>query len=461
MKKKAEPKKISSGTPGIDYQDESLMQIILDSITEGVFTIDPEKNITSFNKAAEKITGVPRKEAIGRKCYEIFTSNICQRQCALEKTLATEQPITNLPINVLSRQGKIIPISISTAVLKNRKGEVIGAVETFRDLSVVETLRKELRQQYKFEDIISKNYKIHRIFKILPDIAESDSTILIQGPSGSGKELFAKAVHNLSLRKNGPFVVVNCGAIPETLLESELFGYVKGAFTDARKDKPGKFELADRGTIFLDEIGDIPLSLQVKLLRVLQDKTFEPLGAIKPKKADVRVIAATNRDLLKLVSMGKFRDDLYYRLNVLKIELPPLSERRDDIPLLIDHFIEKMNIRLGKKIEGISHEALNILMQYDFPGNIRELENIIEHAAVLCRESIISCEHLPPEILEKMESIKVIIPEDSTNKLLVAQEEQLIRSILRKHGGHRKKTAEELGIHPSTLWRKMKKYGIE
>ena len=460
MKKKTPEKDPDKNTPVIDYQDENLMQIILDSITEGVFTIDLDKNITSFNKAAEKITGVPKEEAIGRKCYEVFTSNICQRQCALEKTLSTQEPITNLPINVLSRDGKIIPISISTAVLKNQKGEVIGAVETFRDLSVVETLRKELQQHYKFEDIISKNYKIHKIFKILPDIAESDSTILIQGPSGSGKELFAKAVHNLSFRKDGPFIVVNCGAIPETLLESELFGYVMGAFTDARKDKPGKFELANKGTIFLDEIGDIPLSLQVKLLRVLQDKTFEPLGAIKPKKADVRVIAATNKDLLELVSLGKFRDDLYYRLNVLKIELPPLSERRDDIPLLIDHFIEKMNIKLGKKIEGISHEALNLLMQYDFPGNIRELENIIEHASVLCRENIIGCEHLPPEILEKMENIKVIIPEDSANKLLMLQEEQLIRSVLKKHGGHREKTARELGIHPTTLWRKMKRYGI-
>ncbi len=458
---KTSGKKILKSTSSpIDYQDDNLMQIILDSITEGVFTIDPEKNIISFNKAAEKITGVPKEEAIGRKCYEVFTSNICQKQCALEITLTTGKPITNLPINVLSRNGKIIPLSISTAVLRNQEGEVIGAVETFRDLSVVETLRKELSQQYKFEDIISKNYRIHKIFKILPDIAESDSTILIQGPSGSGKELFAKAVHNLSPRKEGPFVVVNCGAIPETLLESELFGYVKGAFTDARKDKPGKFELASKGTIFLDEIGDIPLSLQVKLLRVLQDKTYEPLGSIQPKKADVRVIAATNKDLLKLVGLGKFRDDLYYRLNVLKIELPPLSERRDDIPLLIDHFIEKMNIRLGKKIKGISHEALNLLMQYDFPGNIRELENIIEHAAVLCRGKIISCEHLPPEILDRMESIKVVIPESQGDKLLRAQEKHLIRKVLEKHGGHRGKAARELGIHPTTLWRKMKRYGI-
>ncbi len=437
------------------------MQIILDSITEGVFTVDLDKNITSFNKAAEKIIGIPRSKAIGRKCYQIFASNICQGNCALEKTLKTRESIIDLPVDVLTRDGKIIPISISTAVLQNAAGEIIGAVETFRDLSVVETLKKELCKQYQFEDIISKNYEIHKIFKVLPDIAESDSTILIQGPSGSGKELFAKAIHNLSPRREGPFVVVNCGAIPETLLESELFGYKKGAFTDAKKDKPGKFEIARAGTIFLDEIGDIPLALQVKLLRVLQDKTYEPLGAVRPEKADVRVIAATNKDLIQLVATGKFRDDLYYRLNVLKIQLPPLAKRREDIPLLIDHFVEKMNIRLGKKIEGISTEALDVLMHYDFPGNVRELENIIEHGAVLCRDKVIRCEHLPLEVLEKVGYTEDNLEEKPSSFLLRLQEEQLIRRALKKHEGNRKETAKELGIHPTTLWRKMKKYGIE
>ncbi|MBW1838494.1 MAG: sigma 54-interacting transcriptional regulator, partial [Deltaproteobacteria bacterium] len=317
------------------------MDVILDSVADGVFTIDTDKNITSFNKAAEKITGVSREDAIGQKCFDVLHASICQTSCALEKTLKTGKEIIDLPINVLNSKGKTIPVSISTAVLKDKKGKVIGGVETFRDLSSLEELRKEISKQYTFEDIISKDHEIQKIFDVLPDIAESDSTVLIQGASGSGKELFAQAIHNLSHRKDKPYIIVNCGALPDTLLESELFGYVKGAFTDAKKNKPGRFALAEGGTLFLDEVAELSTALQVKLLRVLQQKEYEPLGATRSIKANVRIIAASNKDLSQLLARGTLREDLYYRLNVVKIELTPLSQRREDIPLLADHFIHQ------------------------------------------------------------------------------------------------------------------------
>ena len=255
-------------------------------------------------------------------------------------------------VDILDSQGETIPVSISTAVLREEDGEIVGGVETFRDLSAIELLRKEIDDRYTFEDIISKNHRIRQILDILPDIATSESTVLIEGPTGSGKELFAKAIHNLSRRAEEKYIPVNCGALPDTLLESELFGYKKGAFTDAKADKPGRFALAEGGTLFLDEIGDISTALQVKLLRVLQEKEYEPLGATTTTKSNVRVIAATNKPLADLVARGTFREDLFYRLNVVKLSLPPLSERREDIPLLAEHFLRQLNAQQGKQIEG-------------------------------------------------------------------------------------------------------------
>jgi transcriptional regulator with PAS, ATPase and Fis domain len=333
-------------------------------------------------------------------------------------------------------------------------------VETFRDLSLVEALRKELSQRYSLEDIISKNHRIQEIFNILPDIARSDSTVLIQGASGTGKELFAKAIHHLSSRKGAPFITVNCGAIPETLLESELFGYVKGAFTDAKKDKAGKFFLAERGTLFLDEVGDMPASLQVKLLRVLQEREFEPLGSTQPTKADVRIIAATKQDLSKLVHTGKFRDDLYYRLNVVRIELPPLCERREDIPLLINAFIQKFNARLGKHVMGLSNKALKFLLEYDYPGNVRELENILEQAFVLCQDNLLRFDCLPKEIVGVQRGTREPQgPVEDKNPLEEA-EARIIAGALKRNEGNRIKTAGELAMSRATLWRKIKKYHL-
>jgi PAS domain S-box-containing protein len=438
---------------------DRFFRVILNSIADGVFTTDSEGKITFLNKAAEEITGFSSKEALGRYCFDIFRADICQTRCALKETLKTKKEITNRPVTILNKAGKRVPISISTAVLKNEKGQIIGGVETFRDLSAIEELKKELSQRYTLGDIISKNHRIHEIFHILPDIAESDSTVLIQGASGTGKELFAKAIHNLSRRKTKPFIQVNCGALPDPLLESELFGYVKGAFTDAKKDKPGRFALAHGGTIFLDEVGDMSPSLQVKLLRVLQEKEYEPLGATSPRKTDVRIIAATNKDLSTLVSGGKFRDDLFYRLNVVKIELPPLSERKEDIPLLIDTFIQKFNARMGKQISGISDEALRLLLRYDFPGNVRELENIIEHAFVLCRGDLIDLDCLPKEITGPPGETGTSPPFDEETPFAKAEAEVIDRT-LKKFDGNRIKAAQELGIDRTTLWRKMKKYGL-
>ena len=434
------------------------LDTILNSIADGVFTIDPEKKITSFNRAAEQITGIHREQAIGQKCFDVFHANICQGSCAMEKTLKTGRPIIALRINILNSEGTVVPISVSTAVLKDEKGKVIGGVETFRDLSAIEEMRKEIAKQYSFQDIVSKNHEIQKIFNILTDIAKSDSTVLIQGPSGSGKELFARAIHNQSSRAKGPYVIVNSGALPDTLLESELFGYAKGAFTDAKKDKPGRFALAQGGTLFLDEIGDLPLSLQVKILRVVQNGDYEPLGSIKPVTANVRIIAATNRDLTQMMSQGKFREDLYYRLNVIKISLPSLARRREDIPLLVEHFIRAFNVKMDKKITGVSPEVMQFFMTYDFPGNIRELENIIEYAVVLCRNSIITISQIPQELKNLSPEIKPA-PAVKTPPLKEA-EAQAVLAALRKHAGHRGKAAQELDIDKSTLWRKMKKLGI-
>jgi PAS domain S-box-containing protein len=441
-------------------QPETFFNVILNSIADGVFTTDNEGKITFINKAAEQMTGFSSKEAIGHFCFDIFRADICQTRCALKETLKTKKEITNLPVTILNKEGKKMPISISTAVLKDEKGHIIGGVETFRDLSTIEELKKELSQKYTLGDIISKNHKIHEIFNILPDIAESDSTVLVQGASGTGKELFAKAIHNLSRRKTKPFVKVNCGALPDTLLESELFGYVKGAFTDAKKDKPGRFALANEGTIFLDEVGDMSPSLQVKLLRVLQEKEFEPLGSTSPRKTDVRIIAATNKDLSKLVNDGNFRDDLFYRLHVVKIELPLLRERREDIPLLIDAFVQKFNAKMGKQVTGVSDEVMRTLMRYDFPGNVRELENIIEHAFVLCKGDRIDLGSLPKEFAGDQGEITAFSPSKEETPFQKAESE-IIERTLKKYEGNRIKTAHELGLDRTTLWRKMKKYALK
>jgi len=452
MNRSREKKKPSRRTAA----EESKLSTFLESIADGVFTIDRDWQITSFNRAAERITGLSRRRAIGQKCFDVFHANICQADCALKQTLATGKEIIDLPVDILNNRGETLPISISTAVLRDRKGKIIGGVETFRDLSLIETLRRELSKQYTMGDIVTKNENLLKVLSLLPSIAESDSTVLIQGPSGSGKELLARAIHSLSSRKSAPYVVVSCGALPDTLLESELFGYVRGAFTDAKKDKPGRFALAEKGTLFLDEVGDISPALQVKLLRFLQEREYEPLGAIKPLKADVRIVAATNKNLSRMVSDYIFREDLYYRLNVVKIELPSLGERREDIPLLVGHFLRRFNLKMNKRIVSVSPEVMDLFMRYDFPGNIRQLENAIEHAFVICRGSQIKLEDLPQEPVKFSQPQSVSLSE--AKDPLKFAEWEAIQRVLEKHGGSRNKAAAELGISVVTLWRKLKAY---
>lgn len=434
------------------------LDAILDSVGDGVFTVDAQWRITSFNRAAERITGIPRSDALGRLCCEVLRASICESACALRQTLATGRPIVNKVVYILDAQGNRVPISISTAVFRDARGKVIGGVETFRDLTQVEELRKQLESRWSFADIVGRSPAMQELFAILPQIAESGSTVLIEGASGTGKELFARAIHNLSARSQGPFVAVNCGALPDTLLESELFGYKAGAFTDARKDKPGRFALAEGGTLFLDEIGDISPAMQARLLRVLQERVIEPLGAIKPEPVDVRVIAATNRDLAKLVCKGAFREDLFYRINVIRLALPNLRDRRADIPLLIEHFIAKFNRQQDRDLAGVSDEVLARLMEYDYPGNIRELENIIEHAFVLCRGGLIELKHLPPHLRGRSARDGLSATAGMT---LSDAERLLICDALRRNRGNRTAAARQLGIHPSTLFRKAQALGIE
>ena len=432
-------------------------EVILDSINEGVFTVDLDWKITAFNRAAERITGVQREDAIGQACCDVFHASICENECALRRTFESAIPVVNATAHIISNKGMRVPIRISAAILRDDDGRAIGGVETFQDLSQVEQLRKELKARYTFEDIVGRSPVMIQLFEILPRIAESSSTVLIQGPSGTGKELFARAIHNLSPRRKKRFVPVNCAALPDTLLESELFGYKAGAFTDARRDHPGRFVLAHGGTIFLDEIGDISPALQVRLLRVLQERIVEPLGSVKPVPVDVRVVAATNRDLTELVRTGCFREDLYYRIRVVYLELPGLKQRREDIPLLIDHCVAKFNRIQGKDIAGLSPDAMSRLMEHDFPGNVRELENIIEQAFVLCRGGIIELHHLPPELRPASSS-----GNDTFGPVSIrAMEKNLIIETLGRYRGNRKKAARDLGINASTLYRKIEAMNIE
>jgi len=485
--------------------DQSTTEIILESISDGVFTVDHEWKITSFNSAAEEITGIERSEAIGRHCWEVFRSNMCEHECALRKTMKEGRSFVSSVTHIIDSDKRRIPVTVSTSLLKDKEGNILGGVEVFRDHTLVEELRKELYSGFQIGDMVSRSPLMKKIFTILPLISESDSTVLIQGESGTGKELMARAIHNLSLRKENPFVAINCGALPDTLLESELFGYRAGAFTHAVKDKKGLFAAAEGGTILLDEIGDTTPAFQVRLLRVLEEKRFQPLGSVETVRADIRVIAATNKNLLQMVEEDRFRRDLFYRINVVELELPPLCQRSEDIPFLVDHFIARLNRIQGKSVEGIDQNALGLLMSHPFPGNIRELQNIIEHAFILCAQGNITLHHLPPSLSR---SISYVSEDDhhshgsenngtaalhnvnyspnssnsanessngsnnsrsrypprssgkSLNEPVRSAEIRAIKEALHRNNYNRKAAARELGIDKSTLFRKITRLKI-
>jgi PAS domain S-box-containing protein len=432
--------------------------LIFDSISHAIFTTDAQGTITSFNRAAEEMTGYRRDEVIGRACSAIFRSDRCERSCPLKASIHTGERAHNEEATIIPKSGQSLPISVSTAALVEDGERIVGGVEMFRDLRLVTELRKQVEKSYVFEDIVSKSHHMKRLFETLPLIAVSQSTVLIEGESGTGKELIARAIHNLGPRREGPFVAISCAAVPDTLIESELFGYKKGAFTDAKEDKPGRFALAEGGSLLLDEIGDLSKQMQVKLLRVLQEKEYEPLGSTETVSADVRVIASTNRDLAQDVTSRKFRQDLYYRLNVVRLELPPLRTRKEDIPLLIQHFIDRFNTLQGRRITGCSERVLSALMRYPFPGNIRELENAIEHAFVICIDTTIQMDDLPQHILSYLADAEQQAP--AAKPLLEDAEMHAIVSCLERNEYNRTRTAAELGISRNTLWRKIKRYGI-
>jgi transcriptional regulator with PAS, ATPase and Fis domain len=380
---------------------------------------------------------------------------MCEGDCALQRTLATGRPVIGKSGYIIDAGGNRIPISISTAVLRDSGGNVLGGAETFRNLTELEALRRELEGRFRVGDLVSDSPLMQRVFEVLPAVAASPSTVLILGETGTGKELVARTIHDLSPRRNGPFIAVNCGALPDALLESELFGYKAGAFTGAGRDKPGRFALAGGGTLFLDEIGEISPSLQVKLLRVLQERTYEPLGAVRSETADVRVVAATNTDLAERMRRGAFREDLYYRVNVVRVELPPLRRRKEDIPLLAEQLIERFNRLRRKSVRGIATEALSLLMAHDWPGNVRELENVIERSFILCGEGQIEIAHLPDELTAHSAGTS-----GGLEAARATLDAQTIRVALERNRFNRLAAARELGIHKTTLFRRIKKLGI-
>ncbi len=431
---------------------------ILESISDGVFTIDHDWIINSFNRAAEKITGIKRCDAVGHLCSEVFRSSLCEGACALRQTIENGIPLINVPCFIINAAGHRVPVSISTAVMRDEKGNVIGGAETFRDLSEVELLRKALSERSRVGELVSCSSSMRKIFDQLPTIAQSDSTVLINGETGTGKELMAKAIHKMSKRSKKPFVAINCGALPDTLLESELFGYKRGAFTGANHDKPGRFALANGGSLFLDEIGDISQALQVRLLRVIQERIYEPLGSAGSESTDVRIIVATNRDLKEMVKKGTFREDLFYRINVIRLELPPLRKRKDDVPLLVEHFIERFNRMQHKNVPGITPTALELLMAHDWPGNVRELENVIERAFVICGNGRLTVSHLPDELTGNKTLSQ---PSGTIVSAVKLTEIQYILNALQKYGNNRAAAADSLGIHRSTFYRKVKTLDID
>jgi PAS domain S-box-containing protein len=444
------------------FPDPRFGSTIFEHIPHGIFTVDKDGTITSFNRAAEKITGWRRDEVIGTQCAKVFRSDHCEHSCFLRQSIERGEQHRDQEVVITRKDGNELLVSVSTANLEDENGRLVGGVEMFRDLTVIAELRRQIENSYTSQDIVSKSPAMRGVRELVPLVARSRSTVLIEGEPGTGKELVARAIHNLGPRRERPFVAVNCGALPDSLAESELFGYVKGAFTDAVKDKPGRFALAEGGTLFLDEVGEVSPAIQVKLLRVLQEREFMPLGAVSPVAADVRVLAATNRDLASEVGHGRFRQDLFFRLNVVRINIPPLRARLEDVPLLVGRFIEKFNALQGRRITGISERAMAQLLRFDYPGNVRELENAIEHGFVVCGGSVLEREDLPPHIIgDQVAPLEAPgTPAPQVMGPLQGAEALAIRDALAKNHGNRTRAAKELGISRNTLWRKMKRYGI-
>jgi len=439
--------------------DDLRLKLILDNLDIGVLTLDRGNHITFFNSKAEQITGFHRSELLGKSCKLFFGKPFCRNFMADCGSGGDSDRQGQSETELVTAQGNSIPVRVSYIPLKNDAGMIVGELTTLTDLSLKYHFDSAIKERYTFHDMVGRDPEMQKIFDIVPMVAASDATVLIEGPTGTGKDLLARIIHNTSRRAAANMVKVNCASLPGTLLESEMFGYARGAFTGADRDKPGRFQEADHGTIFLDEIGDLPLELQAKLLRVIEDREFYPLGSRKTTRVDVRIISATNRDLEDLVAEKLFRQDLYYRLNVMRIAIPPLSERKSDLPLLIPHILRRLCTIMDTPVKKISESAMDLLLNHDYPGNIRELENILEHALIICRGEVITPDCFPNTLTgagrpgpdRHLRPAPAIPP---------SNERQEIVDTLVRFRGNRSRAARALKMDRSTLWRKMKKLDI-
>ncbi|AOY58606.1 sigma-54 interaction domain-containing protein [Desulfococcus multivorans] len=443
---------------------------VVETLQDGLIVVDPGGTIVFVNPAAADLTGYAPEELVGRSCRilgctgcEIKGRGAGETWCGL----FDRGQVSIKQCTITDRSRRSVHILKSARVLKDADGRVIGAVETLKDMSrfirqqqEIAALRKSCRLDAGYHGIIGESLKIQRLFELIESVARSDAPVLVLGESGTGKELVARAIHDTSVRKEGPFIKVNCAALNENLLESELFGHVKGAYTGAERSRIGRFEAAHGGTILLDEIGDIPLTTQVKLLRVLEEREIERVGDHQPIPVDVRIITATNRDLEELIRQGAFREDLFFRINVFPIHCPSLAERPDDIPLIVKSFIDQQGAKAGKRISGLTPGAMEALLAYSWPGNVRELRNAVEYAYVLCPGEWIGREHLPPKI-SRMNGLSAVRDDDATATTADAAARELLVHTLRMTGGNQSEAARRLKVSRVTIWKRIKKYGID
>ncbi len=455
------------GAKGMDEDLNQYWKTVVNTIQDGIMIVTPDGKIVSVNEGLVSMTGYSREELIGASCTILGCSS-CELARGIPEchwcVMFKKGELRKQQCALVRKDGSRVPVVKNASVLKDRDGEIIGAVETMTDISdlvdkeeQLEIFRREISREDSFHGIVGRTANMQRVFDFIDGVAQSDAPVIIYGESGTGKELVAKAVHEAGPRRDKPFIKVNCAALSESLLESELFGHVRGAYTGAHKDRMGRFESAGDGDIFLDEIGDLPASTQVKLLRVLEEKVIERVGDHKPIPVQARILTATNRDLPELIARNLFRQDLYYRINVIPIRIPPLRERREDIPLLASSFFLRMQLKSGKKVQGISREAMDLLLRHPWPGNVRELRSAFEYAFVACKTDMIEPGDLPTELVSEA---GVCAPADVTARSLDEIKRERLVQALREADGNQSEAARILGISRTSVWSQMKRYGV-
>ncbi|MCF8052270.1 MAG: sigma 54-interacting transcriptional regulator [Desulfobacterales bacterium] len=442
---------------------------IVDTLQDGVIVVDPMGRVVAMNPSAERLTGYRAGELKGKSCRlldctgcRIIGKGPAEQWCGLYadgNVRAKKCMITN-------KENRTVNVIKNASVLRDENGTIIGAVETLTDMSEIVrqqeeilSLRRTLHLDEGYHGILGKSTVMQDLFDLIDNVAPTDSPVMIQGESGTGKELVARAIHDVSPRAQKPFIKVNCASLNENLLESELFGHTRGAYTGADRDRIGRFEVAHGGTIFLDEIGDVPISTQVKLLRVLEEREIERVGDHRPINVDVRIVSATHKSLDRLTAEGAFREDLYFRINVFPMQIPPLRRRPEDIPAIVQHFIRRNNEKTGKKILGLTPEAMERLLSYSWPGNVRELRNAVDYAFVLCNSGGIAAGHLPPKISAREPAACPPLSLSPAEAKRGAEREELVRT-LEATGGNRSEAARRLGVSRVTVWKRMKKHGL-